>query len=767
MTIAAPLSATQPNATTVLQAGVQKIDPEGRARLGAMLSARFRQYESDRRLAELKWERNYRQFLGVYDSEVEKNIDKNRSRAYPKLTRVKCVSMLSRLMNLLFQSDDKNWTVSPGAVPDLEQQDLQTVLDQVMAQQSQSTDLSGGGMQGAPQKPDDEVIEQAIREFAQKRADRLGLEIEDQLQELGGNRTSDYVHLCRKVLASGIQYGAGVLKGPFVREETRRRWDMTGEGQLVSQEYTAFRPLFEHVSLWDYYPDMSAKTLAQMDGQFERVVMSKHQTVMLKQRPDFMADQIDAFLKSNPQGNYRRRAFETELRALGVAINVTQSERNKFEAIVWEGHVSGRELQFCGVNIAEDKLDEDMRATIWLLDDYVVKAQLDPWSQLETDGEMPTYHHFIFEEDESFLLGNGLPAIMRDSQLGLCAATRMTLDNGAVQRIFEINTALLRLDQDLTTINPDMKIYRDDDNPATAQYPAVRPIELPLHLNEMMALGKMFQGFADEETFVSAGTGGDMQRGPSEPFRTAAGASMLRGDAALPFKDVVRNFDAFTESVIGALIVFNRNFNTNPAIRGDFKPIARGATSLIAKEVLGIQLDNLAQTLTDEEKRYVNFRELVRERVRVRDLETTNVVFDDAKCDQIDAQLQQQQQAQQAQQEKMISAQIRELLAKALKELSAAGKNSAQAEAASANVILQALEKGLNPDMVSPQTTEGNNGSGSTNSSPAVPAGAPEGGGPAADDSGSQGNGGPVVAPFALAAAANPAGFPAAAMPAQ
>jgi hypothetical protein len=764
MTIAAPLSATQPNATTMLQAGIQKIDPQGRARLGAMLMARFRQYESDRRLAELKWERNYRQFLGVYDSEVEKNIDKNRSRAYPKLTRVKCVSMLSRLMNLLFQSDDKNWTVDPSAVPDLEAQDLQTVLDQVMQSAAAG---QGDGMQGAPQKPDDEVIEQAIREFARKRGDRLEREIEDQLQELGGNRTSDYVHLCRKVLASGIQYGAGILKGPYVREEQRRRWDMDASGRLVAQSYTAYRPLFEFVSLWDYYPDMAAKTLEQMDGQFERVVMSRHQTVMLKQRPDFMADQIDAFLKVSPQGNYRRRAYETELRSLGVAVNVSQSERNKYEAVVWEGHVSGRDLAFCGVNVPDDKLDEDLRATIWLLDEYVVKAQLDPWSTLETDGEMPMYHHFIFEEDEAFLLGNGLPAIMRDSQLGLCAATRMTLDNGAVQRVFEINTGLLRLDQDLTTINPDMKIYRDDDNPATAQYPAIRPIDLPMHINEMMEMGRMFQSFADQETFVSAGTGGDMERGPSEPFRTATGASMLRGDAALPFKDVVRNFDAFTESVIGALIVFNRNFNTNPALRGDFKAIARGATSLIAKEVLGIQLDNLAQTLTDEEKRYVNFRELVRERVRVRDLESVNVVFDDAKCDEIDANLQQQQQAQQQQQDEMIRAQIRELLAKALKELSAAGKNSAQAEAASANVILQALEKGLNPDMVSPQTTEGNNGTSGNNGGAAAAAGPAEGGGPAADSAQQPGNGGPVVAPFALAASANPAGFPASAMPAQ
>lgn len=750
--------------------GVQ-LNPQGRDALGQRLSRRFKNYESDRRVAELKWERNARQYLGIYDPDIEKQLDINRSRAYPKLTRVKCVSMLSRLMNLLFQADDKNWTVSPSAVPDLNAEDLQTVLDQVAPPPDPQAAMVTPGMPAPPPPapPPDAVIEQAIREFAQKRADRLELEIEDQLQELGGNRSCDYVALCRAVLASGIQYGAGLLKGPFVREEMMRRWQPDANGRLMAVPYQAYRPNYEFVSLWDYYPDMSAKTLAQMEGQFERVVMSRHQVVLLKQRPDFMADQIDAFLRESPDGNYVRRAFETELRSLGVALNVSQAARNKYEAIVWEGYVHGTALADCGVAVAEAQREEDLHAIVWLLGNYVVKAELSPWSTLKTDGEMPSYHHFIFEEDETFLLGNGLPAIMRDSQLGVCAATRMALDNGGVQRVFEFNTALLSPNQDITAINPDKIFYRDDDSPATAQYPAIRPIELPLHLAELTGLVKLFQEFADQETFVNPATGGDMSKGPSEPFRTAAGASMLRGDAALPFKDVVRNFDRFTESLIGSLIIFNKNFNPNAALRGDFKAVARGATSLIAKEVLGIQLDNLAQTLTDEEKPYINMRELARARVRVRDLESAEIVYDDARCDQIDQAQQQQQQQQQQDQQQMIQAQIRELLAGALKDLSQAGKNSAMAEAASANVILGAMEKGLHPDQVSPALLGGEhggaNGSPGAGADPTGPLSASAGGGAVAAPAGGPGGAGPVVAAPAVAAAPSPLGPSAAAMP--
>jgi hypothetical protein len=755
--------------TPAVAAGTVKIDPEGMARLGHDLHSQFRRYESDRRLAELKWERNARQFLGIYDPEIEKNIDKNRSQAYPKLTRVKCVSMLSRLMNLLFQAGDKNWTVAASPVPDLEQADLQQVLDKVMADQ-QKEEGAEGGMTGAPAVPSDEVIESAIREFAKKRATRMELEIEDQLQELGGTHLLDYVALCRKVLASGIQYGAGVLKGPFTREEQLRKWEVSAQGQLLAVPYTAYRPCFEFVSLWDYYPDMSAKHLGQMDGQYERVVMSRHQVIELKKRSDFFAAQIDAFLRNRPTGNYKRRAFETELRAMGVQLNTSETgETNKFEALVWTGHVAGSQLAACGVAVPDDKLTEDVRAIVWIMENYVVKAQIDPWSDLDTDGVVKMYHHFIFEEDESFLLGNGLPAIMRDSQLGVCAAVRMALDNGAVQRIFEVNDALLRIDSDITTINPDMVIHRDDDNPATAQYPAVRPIELPMNIDKMQGLARMFQEFADQETFVNAATGGDMQKGPSEPFRTATGASMLRGDAALPFKDVVRNFDIFTESVIAALLVFNRNFNPNPAIRGDFKPVARGATSLIAKEVLGMQLDNFATTLTPEEKKYINMRNLARARVRVRDLEVEDLVYDDEKCDEIDANTQAQQQQAQQQQHQMTEATIRQTLAAALKDLSQAGKNSAAAEATTANVILDALQKGLNPDQVSPNAMMGAQ-NGSEGGGGAVGAGGASapgaGGGMGADSAPASAGAGPVGSASALAAAADPVGQFAAAMPA-
>ena len=162
--------------------------------------------------------------------------------------------------------------------------------------------------------------------------------------------------------------------------------------------------------------------------------------------------------------------------------------------------------------------------------------------------------------------------------------------------------------------------YREGTGPDAMQ-PAVRNLQIDAHLDDLLKTIELFMKFADLETFVGPATGGDMEKKmPSEPMRTAAGASMLRGDAALPFKDIIRNFDIFTQSVINSLVQFNRKFNPDLAPEGDYNVIARGATSLIAKEVRGMQVDQLAQTLTPAEAMHIDERKLIEARVKVRDL---------------------------------------------------------------------------------------------------------------------------------------------------
>lgn len=655
--------------------------------LGVRLAAEFKTYENHRKLAELRWTRNLRQFLGEYDPDVAKQLDPNRSKAYPRLTRVKVVSMVARLMNLLFPTSEKNWGVGPSPIPNLSMEDLQIVLQQAQA-----------GAAQAQKQLTDAVIEAAIKAFSQQRASALELEIEDQLEEIGGSRSLSMVALVRKVLFSGVLYGVGVLKGPFVRPQQQRRWVKGPTGQYVPQEYTAFRPQFEFVPVWDYYPDMTAKHLEQMDGQFHRLVLSKMQTRELADRKDFFGDTVLKFLQSTPNGNWKERTHESELRTIGVQSSVNVLAGKKYEIWIWDGLVDSQQLREAGIELPQGLSADMVDASVWMLGDEIIKCDMSPWVELEPNQRVKMYHHFIFEEDDSSLLGNGLPNIMRDSQMGVAAATRMTMDNASITcgPNLEINTELLRDDVDRRNIVP-YKLWFREGTGADALIPAVKDIQFDNHIDDLKKVIDMHMSFADMETFVNAGTGGDIEKMPSEPFRSAAGASMMKGDLALPFKDTVRNFDNFTISYISSLIVFNRHFNLSSEVQGDFSPIARGSTSLIAKEVRGIALDSMSTNMQPEEKKYVKWHNLLKEKMKVRDVDVSTVIVDDDEAEAIDQAVQQKSQQDAADMAELLRAEVRKLLADATKSLTQSDKNSAATEVSTFNAILGGLESGVTP----------------------------------------------------------------------
>jgi hypothetical protein len=665
---------------------VDRIDARSLQALGQHMWRIFMQYISDRRIAELRWLRNQRQYLGIYDPEIEKELNVNRSKAYPRITRVKCISVVSRLMNLMFQGNERNWELKAAPWPDITLQETQEAI-----QQAQEADQKAG----AQVEMDLDYAMRAIQDYANRRACKLSDLIDDQLQELGGDQTLDYVALNRKVLQSGVQYGLGVLRGPFVRKSETVDWKMdTRTGVPKPKKKVFYKPLFEFLPVWDFYPDLAAKTMHSMDGYFVRHVMSRHQVSKLMSREGFFADIIRKFLNTHPQGNYRPQPFETELRAMGVKVNVNEMkwETLKYEIIVWHGPVSGEYLRLAGVEVEDSKLADDLDAEVWLMEGNVIRCALNPWAELEVD--MTMIHAFLYDEDDTSPIGFGLPNAIRDSQMAVAAATRMLMDNASVVcgPNIEINTDLLRPDQDLRAVAAYKIWYREGEG-VDAQWPAVRNVQIDAHLDSLLKIIELFLKFADSETFVGPSTGGDMSQAPSEPLRTAAGASMLRGDAALPFKDMIRAFDRFTQSVIQSLVIFNRKFNPELAPDGDYDVIARGATSLIAKELRGAQADQLAMTLKPEEMVHVDERKLVLARLKARDMDDILVTEAQARQRQ-QAQDQQAQQAQQMQ-ERELEATVRKLLSDAYKNITQGQKNAANADATTVQAALDLLERGM------------------------------------------------------------------------
>lgn len=653
--------------------------------MGFQLKGKFKRYESDRSSLEQQWLKNLRQYKGKYDPEIDAKIPADRSRVYPKDTHTKVTGFVAKMMEMMFPASDSNWDVVPTPLPNIPQEDINRIIQELQAKKAQAA--QGQAQEGQPPPQPEPVtsseIEQAVQAFAKERAYGMKIQCQDQLSDLGGEQT-DYPSLCKQVIRSGGIYGFGVLDGPQSRTQIERRWvpdPMTG--QFIAEEQEVSRPYYEFVRVWDIYPDLSARSWRGQEGIFRKYVFVRPGLRQLADREDFKGQVIKEYLRDNQTGNYTVPTYESDLDNLRHISNVAKQDKRKYEVIRYYGYLSGKELQLSGVEIPETHLDVDVLADIWLLDDKVIKADTAPFGENPAD----IYHAFIYEDDEdSSLTGTGLTEVLRDAQMRLCSVDRATQDNMAMVAvpIMELNEDLLARGYEVTRITAGATIRREG-NGADANAPAVRQLAVQSHIPELLNMRRSLTQIMDTESNLPSWMLGDAQP-LGEAFRTSNNMSMMQGGANMLTKDVVRSFDRFTSSVIGSLVQWNMEFNPDNSIKGDYQVQARGNMSLVAKEVRGAALDQLLQTLTPEERALVKTRDLLIERFKARDLPIDNIV-DEKEAEQILAAMQQAQAQSKQLAEAELQAKTQKLNSAAQKDMVTAQTLAAQNEAKISEIL--------------------------------------------------------------------------------
>lgn len=657
---------------------VPTIDESKMDALGARLFALFGVHETDRKAAEEKWLRNLRQYRGIYDPDVV--IPPDCSKAYPKLTRKVIIGTVARLMQMLWPQTEKNYGVTNSPMPSLGTEQLQEVLDALVANKAQEADIDPAEVTCS-----DEEIEKAIVEYAEHKASRMELKIDDDLKEM------DIITLARRVVFSGVLYNVGILMGPFNTEVKARTWAKNpNTGKYEAKEVNKYKPLFEFQPVWDHYPDMTAKTLDKQSGAFDRHRMIRSQVEELAKRPDFMGDRINDWLKNNLTGNYKSKWWETVIKGEPKSDQMTVQNKDgrNYELLSYWGEVAGHELRACGIEVDDNDLGKTFRANVWQLGTKVIKCKLAPFSE-----DIKQHHYFVFEEDDLSILGNGQCDTMRDSQISLCEVTRAVLDNaGVVGPMVEVNDDLLTPGQD-TSIRKHKTFHREDTGASTG-YPAVRDLSVNSHIPDLLALRAAILDFSNQESGLPPPSMGDVSQGGSEALRTQGNASMFLGAAALPVRDTVRNYDSFTISYVTALVKWNEKFDPNPSRDGDHDIIARGSTSLIAKEVLSASLDMVRQTLTPDEAPHIKTRKLLMRRLQARDISLDDLMEDEDKANAIIQRNAEAQQRVAQGQEDLVQAEVKERLGRAVSLIAKAKKDDAAITQADADIIVNALKAG-------------------------------------------------------------------------
>lgn len=575
---------------------------------------------------ENKWVEDLRQYKGIYSPSVLARMNKFRAKAFIRLTRAKVRTIDSRLTDLLFPANgDKNWSIEPTPIPEFSDKKMAAILQLWKEESGQDATR--------------ETLELLMNEEAKKQARKMSKVIEDQLAEL------KYREIMRNVIHSGNVYGTGVLKGPLVAITENRQYykqvSKNGKEQWLLQEHDTITPFVEYVRLWDIYPDMSVDNLDDCRYIIQRRKMDKHDLVGLSKRSDFDADSIIRYLDINPDGDYTKMSFETELSNLGDVIESQDAEPSsskKYEVLEFWGYVDARDLELAGVEIPTEKKSQvELVANIWVLGDYVIKATL---SSLE--GIKWPYFFYYYDKDETSLFGEGIPSIMKDIQDLINSSFRAMLDNAAISAgpQVEVNLDLLSEDEDPRDFYP-FKVWLRTGEGADASNPAIRQLQIQTNSAEYLNMIELFRTYGDEITSIPRSMWGE----PSGTnARTSGGISMLLGQANITIKDQVKNFDdGITKPFITAMYYWNMQFNGDEDIKGDYAVVARGSSSLIAKEVKSQMLIQFAQMTQNEmDAGTVKRPALIRAIAESLDLSDDNLVYTDK---EIQAQQQAQQQA--------------------------------------------------------------------------------------------------------------------------
>ena len=558
--------------------------------LGAELREEFDRAEKARRPFEENWLKSARQYAGQYDPDKIARMNQqdpkgNRSRVFIRHTKARCDTLKARLMDLLFPSNStKNWTINCSPKPEVPEIALIAEMQERQAK--------------GEQIPSD--MELLTREVAEKRARAMAQLIEDQLN----NGRVPYRRVCGSVIRNGVVYGAGCLKGPLIEANPAKRYvydAQTGQWSL-RREGDEFQPFFEEVPCWDLYPDPAALCPEQLNFLWQSHNMTRRELAALSNNPGFHGDIIKRYLSEHPDGEITQKEHETELRTIsrGGENTLTADDlKNRYRVLERWGYLSGRQLLDAGMK--EEELlatfpdfdaEESFANNLWMTDSgVVIKCSLAPVE------DMPIpYWFFRPYADGTGFWSESLPDILRDPQIVVNAAARMTLDNASIAcgPQLAVNMKALAPDEDPTEVHA-RKVWLFDTREKMSE--AIREVGVQSHITELMAIAEKFQQYADESSFPRYMSGNNAGvRGAGD---TASGLSMLMNSASMPVKDCVNEFDTgVTEPFIRAMYRWNMRFSSHEEVKGDYEVVATGSTALVAQELMGQRLLQTMQVLT-------------------------------------------------------------------------------------------------------------------------------------------------------------------------
>ena len=593
---------------------------------------RYQRAEDYRANDEERWLRSYRNYRGLYGSDVQFT-EAEKSRVFIKVTKTKTLAAYGQIVDVLFAGNKFPISIEPTVLPEGVAGDVSFDPKEPaeLRNQNNEVDLEApygfiGDGKELPKGATFETLQQGLGPLEEELSEIEGLEegvgktptavtispamvaakamekkIMDQLQESGASKQ------LRSTAFEMALFGTGVMKGPFAMDKEYPNWDDEGNYSPIFKTV----PSTSHVSVWNFFPDPDAANMDEAQFVIERHKMSRSQLRSLKKRPYFRSNVIDDVIESGE--SYDKKYWEDDLSDYAPDYGVY-----RFEVLEYWGMCEVDMLEANDVEIPDElKEFDELQANIWISNGKLIRMVLNPFKP----AKIP-YMAAPYELNPYSFFGVALAENMDDTQTLMNGFMRMAVDNAVLSGnlLIEVDETNLVPGQDLS-VYPGKVFRRQGGAPGQAIFGT----KFPNVSNENLQLFDKARQLADESTGLPSFAHG--QTGVTGVGRTASGISMLMNAASGSIKTVIKNVDDYLLTPLGeGLFRFNMQFDYNPDIKGDLEVVARGTESLMANEVRSQRLMQFLQTASNPVLApFAKFNYIIREIAKAMDLDPDKV----------------------------------------------------------------------------------------------------------------------------------------------
>jgi len=553
-----------------------------------------------------------RQYKGEYDPAHLQAIQKTKgSSVFVKFTGTKCRAACSIIEDIFNPFDMKIWEFRPTPQPDIDENDIASIADQVTREFITDFAMQNGidlntlnpeqlgqlidmiGQENFMQRGQEmrSRIELEVFELAKATAERMQTVINDQLEDAGWrDAVSDFA-------TDFCIFPVAYLKWEMVRIPKRKRV-LTSTGYQIRRVSTVVKKL-SHVSPFDIYPSPEAVNIGDY-YLFERIKSTRSYLNSLKGIKGYDSNAID-FVINQYWNSGLRDTISTDQERSSIEKRPTEFSFRNESIDIWkyEGRVPGHLLAQYGYSFdidtnGENPFTKEYFVNASLVNSTVIGLQIIPEEEAESQ-----YFKASYVELPGSWYGISPPELMNDPQAIANASARSLVNNMGLGAgpIIGIHRDRLADGESPNGIHP-FRVFQFK-NPTNSTAPPIEFFQAESQAERLINVLQAMKRLADEATGIPSFTHGDTN--VSGAGRTFGGLSLIMQNANMLAKKSIGNiYKGVFKPIVQHFYNFNMIHHPDASLKGDLQIVATGILGQVVKETKLIGLQTFRETTTND-----------------------------------------------------------------------------------------------------------------------------------------------------------------------